>query len=103
MWVTYKPEYEHDQLCNIRNQKLSKTDKYTILDWSQTAEEKETRIKYRQQLQDLPQFYLDKMVGDYSISFEVLYVGDLSHNFFMPIIEEPTTEEPTGKPIKESI
>ena len=97
LWVTYKPEYELDQLRNIRNQKLTETDKYTIPDWPQTTEEKETRIKYRQQLRNLPQLYLEKMVGDYSISGEVLYVDDLSYNFFVPIIEEPVAEttEPT--------
>jgi hypothetical protein len=106
LWEEMKNEYEIEQLRNIRNQQLTETDKYTIPDWPQTTEEKETRIKYRQQLRNLPQLYLEKMVGDYSISGEVLYVGDLSYNFFVPIIEEPvaettetttepTTEEPT--------
>lgn len=103
LWQTYKPEYELDQLRNIRNQKLTETDKYTISDWPQTTEQKETRLKYRQQLRDLPQLYLEKMVGDYSISGEVLYVGDMSYNFFEPLIEqvvepvatEPVTQEPT--------
>ena len=96
LWQTFKPEYEVDQLRNIRNQKLTETDKYTIPDWPQTTEEKETRIKYRQQLRNLPQLYLEKMVGDYSISGEVLYVGDLSYNFFEP---EPTTELTTTEPV----
>ena len=104
LWQTFKPEYEVDQLRNIRNQKLTETDKYTIPDWPQTTEEKETRIKYRQQLRNLPQLYLEKMVGDYSISGEVLYVDDLSYNFFVPIIEEPVAEttETTTEPVTET-
>ena len=95
LWEEMKNEYEIEQLRVIRNQKLTETDKYTIPDWPQTTEEKETRIKYRQQLRNLPQLYLEKMVGDYSISGEVLYVDDLSYNFFVPIIEETTTETTT--------
>jgi hypothetical protein len=85
LWELMRPEYELDQIRKIRNQKLSETDKYTIPDWPQTVEEKETRFKYRQQLRDLPQLYLEKMVGDYSISGEVLYVGNMSYNFFEPL------------------
>jgi hypothetical protein len=106
LWQTYKPEYELDQIRKIRNQKLSETDKYTIPDWPQTAEEKETRFKYRQQLRDLPQLYLEKMVGDYSISGEVLYVGNMSYNFFEPL--EPVSEpvepvEPDVEPTEEPL
>ena len=57
---TYETEYEVDKLRPIRNQKLSETDKYCLVDWPQTAEEKETRLKYRQQLRNLPQLYLEK-------------------------------------------
>jgi hypothetical protein len=108
LWEEMKNEYEIEQLRNIRNQKLSETDKYTIVDWPQTTEQKESRLKYRQQLRDLPQMYLEKMVGDYSISGEVLYVGDLSYNFFVPIeietepVLEPTTE-PTTEPVLEPV
>jgi hypothetical protein len=96
LWQTFKTEYEVDQLRKIRNQKLSETDKYTIPDWPQTTEQKETRLKYRQQLRDLPQLYLEKMVGDYSISGEVLYVGNMSYNFFEPVVEQV---EPVSEPV----
>jgi hypothetical protein len=98
LWEEMKNEYEVDQLRNIRNQKLSETDKYTIPDWPQTTEQKETRLKYRQQLRDLPQLYLEKMVGDYSISGEVLYVGNMSYNFFVPIEIETEPVEPISEP-----
>ena len=99
-------EYELDQLRKIRNQKLSETDKYCLVDWPQTAEEKETRLKYRQQLRDLPQLYLEKMVGDYSISGEVLYVDGLVYNFFVQLepleLVEPVTET-ISEPVTETI
>ena len=85
LWELMRPKYEVDKLRPIRNQKLSETDKYCLVDWPQTAEEKESRLKYRQQLRDLPQMYLEKMIGDYSISGEVLYVDGVSYNFFEPV------------------
>lgn len=82
LWIEMKPEYELEQLRKIRNQKLIETDKYTIPDWPQTIDERDHRLNYRKQLRDLPQLYLEKMIGEYTISGEVLYVGDMSYNFF---------------------
>ena len=95
LWEEMKTEYELDQLRKIRNQKLSETDKYCLVDWPQTADEKDTRLQYRMQLRNLPALYLEKMVGDYSISGEVLYVDGVSYNFFEPV--EPV--EPVAEPV----
>ena len=44
--------------------------------------QKKERFEYRQRMRDIPALYLEKMVGDYTISGEVLSVSGVSYNFF---------------------
>ena len=78
-------EYYLKDIRHKRDILLATSDKYCLVDWPQTPEQKEIRFQYRQSLRDLPSVYLDKMVGDYTFVGDILYVGGMSYNF-MPIL-----------------
>ena len=88
LWEELKNEYYLKDIRQKRDNLLSSSDKYCLVDWPQTVEQKESRLQYRQSLRDLPSLYLDKMTGDYTFIEDILYVGDISYNF-MSVIPEP--------------
>ena len=88
LWEELKNEYYLKDIRQKRDYLLSSSDKYCLVDWPQTVEQKESRLQYRQSLRDLPSLYLDKMTGDYTFIEDILYVGDISYNF-MSTIPEP--------------
>tara|TARA_R110002153_G_scaffold257674_1_gene416929 strand:- start:1436 stop:1831 length:396 start_codon:yes stop_codon:yes gene_type:complete len=88
LWEELKNEYYLKDIRQKRDNLLSSSDKYCLVDWPQTVEQKESRLQYRQSLRDLPSLYLDKMTGDYTFIEDILYVGDISYNF-MSTIPEP--------------
>tara|TARA_B110000459_G_scaffold172305_1_gene193632 strand:- start:206 stop:601 length:396 start_codon:yes stop_codon:yes gene_type:complete len=88
LWEELKNEYYLKDIRQKRDNLLALSDKYCLVDWPQTVEQKESRLLYRQSLRDLPSLYLDKMTGDYTFIEDILYVGDISYNF-MSVIPEP--------------
>lgn len=88
LWEELKNEYYLKDIRQKRDNLLSSSDKYCLVDWPQTIEQKGSRLQYRQSLRDLPSLYLDKMTGDYTFIEDILYVGDISYNF-MSTIPEP--------------
>jgi hypothetical protein len=81
-WLHLQNDFYLDVFRKKRNELLSETDKYAIQDWVQTDEQKKERFEYRQRMRDIPALYLEKMVGDYTISGEVLSVSGENYNFF---------------------
>jgi hypothetical protein len=81
-WLHLQNDFYLEVFRKKRNELLSETDKYAIQDWVQTDEQKKERFEYRQRMRDIPALYLEKMVGDYTISGEVLSVSGENYNFF---------------------